>query len=282
MKSLQFHVLAGLAFAVLTTAPAAAQLLAAEDGPVAMGHYHLNVSDVDAHRHFWGDLLGGEATNFGKTPVYKFPNALVFLKAVAPTGGSIGSGVNHIGFQVPSVRALLPRLKAAGVEVVTQREITGGRAKSEIFHSPSQDIDLAFIMGPDDIKIELLENSLLDAPVAHHHIHFAHPDVKAAQEWYAMTFGATPMVRGPFQAADLPGVNLTFSQQDDPAPTKGRVLDHIGFEVDGLEVFCKKLEAAGIEFDMPYRNLEKMGLAIAFFTDPWGVYIELTEGLDEM
>jgi len=28
-------------------------------------------------------------------------------------------------------------------------------------------------------------------------------------------------------------------------------------------------------------EIEALGLAIAFFTDPWGTYIELTEGLDE-
>ena len=211
MKSLQFHAAVALAMLVSSGAAANAQLLAAKEGPVAMGHYHLNVSDVAAHRRFWGDLLGGEATSFGKTAVYKFPNALVFLRAKAPTAGSIGSGVNHIGFQVPSVKQLLPKLKKAGVPVVTQREVTGGRAKSDIFHSPSQDIDLAFVMGPDDIKVELLENSALDSPIANHHIHFAHPDVKAAQKWYVEAFGAEPMVRGPFQAADLPGVNLTFS-----------------------------------------------------------------------
>ena len=34
-------------------------------------------------------------------------------------------------------------------------------------------------------------------------------------------------------------------------------------------------------FDRPYQEIEALGLAIAFFTDPWGTYIELTEGLDE-
>ena len=50
------------------------------------------------------------------------------------------------------------------------------------------------------------------------------------------------------RAADLPGVNLTFSGA--PAPvvgTKGRALDHIGFEVKGSrEFFVRQLEARGI------------------------------------
>jgi catechol 2,3-dioxygenase-like lactoylglutathione lyase family enzyme len=62
--------------------------------------------------------------------------------------------------------------------------------------------------------------------------------------------------------------------------TRGRSLDHVGFEVDGLEAFCRILEAKGIVFDRPYTEVESLGIAIAFFTDPFGTYIELTEGLD--
>ena len=61
--------------------------------------------------------------------------------------------------------------------------------------------------------------------------------------------------------------------------TKGRILDHIGFEVKDLERFCKKLEAAGVKLDRPYSKTAA-GLGLAFLTDPWGTTIELNEGLD--
>jgi extradiol dioxygenase family protein len=48
--------------------------------------------------------------------------------------------------------------------------------------------------------------------------------------------------------------------------------------VDGLEAFCAELEARGIQFDVPY-TVHASGIGYAFLTDPWGVYIELTEGL---
>jgi Glyoxalase/Bleomycin resistance protein/Dioxygenase superfamily len=51
--------------------------------------------------------------------------------------------------------------------------------------------------------------------------------------------------------------------------------------VRNLEAFCRKLEAAGVKFDVPYRKMPNLGLALAFLTDPSGVYIELTEGLDK-
>ena len=57
-----------------------------------------------------------------------------------------------------------------------------------------------------------------------------------------------------------------------------RVLDRIGFEVENLEAFCKEIEAKGIKFDRPYSTLAS-GFGLAFLTDPWSTYIELTEGL---
>jgi hypothetical protein len=73
---------------------------------------------------------------------------------------------------------------------------------------------------------------------------------------------------------------MYFRQADAaPAGTRGRGLDHIGFVVKNLEEFCKKLEAAGQKFDRPYGRLPNSTTAIAFLTDPWGTYIELTENL---
>jgi catechol 2,3-dioxygenase-like lactoylglutathione lyase family enzyme len=103
------------------------------------------------------------------------------------------------------------------------------------------------------------------------------------KKWYVETFGAAPGKRGRFEADDLPGVNLTFAPSETALPgTKGRVLDHIGFEIKNLEAFCKKLEAGGTKFDLTYRKIPPLGISIAFLTDPWGTSIELTEGLDKL
>ncbi len=123
----------------------------------------------------------------------------------------------------------------------------------------------------------------MSVPVAHHHIHFFNGAVFETQDWYAKMFGAKKGKRGKFDAADLPGVNLSFSLSDTPVVgTKGRAMDHIGFEVKDLEAFTKKMEAAGVKFDVPYRKVPALGIAIAFFTDPWGTYVELTEGLNKL
>ena len=67
-----------------------------------------------------------------------------------------------------------------------------------------------------------------------------------------------------------------------PASRRNRVIDHIGFEVKDLEAFCKKLEAQGIKLDRPYTKVPALNIAIAFIQDPWGTYIELTDGLREV
>jgi hypothetical protein len=61
------------------------------------------------------------------------------------------------------------------------------------------------------------------------------------------------------------------------APTKGRVLDHIGFDVKDPQAFIKKIEAEGIKLDEPYRKNETTGVAITYVTDPWGTRIELVQ-----
>jgi predicted enzyme related to lactoylglutathione lyase len=77
-------------------------------------------------------------------------------------------------------------------------------------------------------------------------------------------------------------VNLSFANSNEPVvPTKGRTIDHIGFEVKNLDAFAKQLEAKGIKLDVPVRDIPSIGLKIAFLTDPSGTYIELTEGLDK-
>ena len=63
-------------------------------------------------------------------------------------------------------------------------------------------------------------------------------------------------------------------------PTKGHLIDHIGFEVKDLDALYAKLKAQGVEFEGPVaQSTNVRHLKTAFLTDPWGVRIELTEGL---
>ncbi len=272
----------GLLACVGATAPAHAQLVAAKDGPVVYGHHHLTVTDVEAHRKFWIETLGGRAGKLGTNDAAVFTNVIVLFRQGTPSGGSKGTSVNHVGFTVPDLGAMLARLERAGYPNVTRAETPASYTVDKgMAFVADQKTHIAFVMAPDDVKVELVEAKGQATPIALHHIHYYTPQVEAMKAWYVKTFNATGGMRGSFQAADLPGVNLTFSPAPEGvAPTKGRSFDHVGYEVQGLEAFCKKLEAAGVKFDRPYTKNAALGLGLAFFTDPFGTYVELTEGLD--
>jgi catechol 2,3-dioxygenase-like lactoylglutathione lyase family enzyme len=256
-----------------------AQLEGAAQGPVAMGHHHLNVPDLDASRHFWVELLGGEAVQLGPLEVVKLPNLLVVLRRQEPSSGTFGASVNHIGLQVPDVALEVAALEAAGVAVKTHEHIP--MAEGPVFDLPDQNTRVAFVESPSGVRVELFEYATQERPVENHHIHFYVAEPAAARDWYVQHFGATPRKRGSFDSADLPGVNLTFSPGE-TSGTEGTALDHIGFEVNGLAALVDRLKEQGIVFSRPYTEVEPLGLSFAFFTDPWGTYVELTEGLDQL
>ncbi len=149
---------------------ARAQLAGAKEGPVAMGHHHFFVTDVDAHLKLWTELLGAKPVKLAEYNVLKLPNLIIFITENPPAGGTKDTIVNHVGLQVRELRPLIARLKAAGADVATKRVVPP--AEDDIFYFEDTDSYLAFVMGPDDTKVELIENRSLDAAIANHHIHF--------------------------------------------------------------------------------------------------------------
>src|SRR5262245_901514 len=278
--------LAALLLIAATAPDAVAQLTVAKDGPIVYGHHHLNTSNLDAEKKFFVETLGGKLVTIGtnNTEIVEFPNVLIFFRAQPPTGGSRGTTANHIGFAVPNLRAIVDKVKAGGFTMITSTEAPGREVKDDIA-GPLQPggASIAFAQGPDDLKVEFVEAKQQTIPIQLHHVHFFNPKNTEMQAWYAKTFGAEPRSGGAFPSALLPGVTLNFSPSTDPVVgTQGRALDHVGFEVRNLEAFCRKLEADGIKLAVPYRQVPALGISIAFLTDPWGTYIELTEGLNKV
>lgn len=277
------RVLVACLAAVAWAGPALAQVAPpTSDGPIVYGHHHVNATSIEAHKRFWVDALGGTPVKVGTAPaeIVRFPGVLVFLTARAPGGGTKGTTVNHVGFETPDLRAAVDRLKAQGFRMVTAEEVPSDYTVSDdLGQRPGGNV-IAFVMGPDDTKVELIHNPAVTQRLILHHVHFAAPEQEAMRDWYARTFRGRPGTRIGQPTVDLPGVNLTYGPAGGAvAGTRGRALDHIGFEVRNLEAFCRDLEAAGVKLDRPYTKVPALGIAIAFLTDPWGTYIELTEGL---
>jgi catechol 2,3-dioxygenase-like lactoylglutathione lyase family enzyme len=182
----------------------------------------------------------------------------------APRSGTMGSAVHHIGFLVKDYAAIKAKAQAAGLPV---RELT-----------PNEQ---AFITFPDDVTVEVLQDKTLATPVAFHHVHLSVSDPEAARAWYGAELGGQASTRRNLPASKIPGGEVDFlPAKTAQAPTKGRALDHIGFEVTDLKALLEKLRADGVQIDVDYIDAtDRVGLKVAFITDPNGVYIELTEGL---
>ena len=259
----------------LFAAPLAAQLAPPNDAGVTMGHVHLNVRDVQASKAFWLALGGTSAPKVGQNEAVRFPGVLILLRQADASGGTAGTIVDHVGFLVKDGAASVATFRGLGTKMELNASGRGG-----------------FFYTPEGLRLEMPERPAQAASIVFDQIHFFVHEPAAAgrtmadmEAWYATVFGAQPGQPGGnpatlYEAKILPGVNLRYSRNPTPVvATRGRALDHIGFEVRNLEAFCKRLEAAGIRFDMPYARRPDIGIALAFLTDPWGTYIELTEGL---
>src|ERR1700686_4317810 len=211
--------IAGLFLAsTLAAGTAAAQQAPFNDVGVTMGHWHLASKDVQANKKIFVGM-GGTPVTAGAAESVRFPGVIINLGRgnAAGSGGSQGSVVNHVGFIVNNVQEQVAKWKANGVAVLPG---TNNR------------MDQAFVVTPDGVRIEILEDKTQSMPVRNEHINLSltEAEIPKAQAWYAKTFGGKAGTRNNAPVVVLPGVQLRFAKADTkPAPTRGRVLDHIGF-----------------------------------------------------
>jgi len=214
--------------AALAAVPAAAQLVETNQIGLRMGHVHLAVTDVDAHTRFWTTVMGGILVAHGPLDLIQFPGVYIMLRQVEPAAPPPAGGIiNHIGFIVQDMAKALERWKAARIEI-----------------EPTENPNEVYLLAPDGIRVEVYGEPALATPIAMNHVHFYPVDIPAMQRWYVRMFGANPgrrpcvaCVSKPrmIETGDLPGVILSFSPVQpavpNPAPSKGRAIDHIGFDV---------------------------------------------------
>ena len=267
-----------------------AQLLN-KQAPVVVGHYHLNVTSVEANKKFWVDTLGGTALKLGSDniDVIKFRDVFLFLRVQPPTGPTRGTTFDHIGFAVPDVPATTTKVVANGYRLTVGREPAPGQTASP--PTAGNYGRFSYLLAPDGVKVELVTNMEANAPpIVHHHVHFTNTSYIEMQQWYMKAFDATlrPGQTDFFIGADLPGVGymlnfFKWEPDEKQVGTIGRAVDHVGFEVSGLEEFCRRLEGKGIRLTSPYRRVPGLNnIGIVSVTDPWGTLVELTEGLREL
>ena len=256
--------------AISSLAPLSAQITPAYSAGVTFGHVHLNVTDVAAQKKFWIEQFGARplAHEQAAVPAVQVPGMMIVFTKKDPEHGSEGTALDHFGFKVRNLDEMRKSLTSAGFRV--DPDFKG-----------NEGFPNAYTYGPDNIKIEMQQDTSLTIKASAHHQHYMVPDPAALRAWYVDKLLLTATRRGTFETANASGQNFTIAPSKTAlGGTKGGVLDHIGLEVKNLEEYCKKLEAAGIKFDVPYRKSPTLGVGLAFITDPNGIYIELNEGLE--
>src|SRR6202171_1123674 len=143
----------------LTARTAVAQPAPFNEIGVTMGHWHIASKDVEANKKLFL-AMGGKLFMPGGNPLIMFPGLYINLnlnneKADGPTQGSV---VNHVGFIVDSVQRRVAQWKAAGVNVLPG---TNNR------------LDQAFVVTPDGVRMEILEDKTQAMPVRNEHIHLS-------------------------------------------------------------------------------------------------------------
>ena len=257
---------AALLFAsTLAAGAAVAQPAPFNETGVTMGHWHIVSKDVEANKKIFL-AMGGKLFMPGGNPVMMFPGVYINLNLGTEKGdgGTQGSVVNHVGFIVNNVQEQVAKWKAAGVAVLPGNN-----------NRPDQ----AYVETPDGVRMEILEDKTQSMPIRHEHVHFFLPEseIPKAQAWYAKTFGGKAGTRNNAPVVDIPGVQIRFTKADKAqAATRGRILDHIGFDVKDHAAFVAKIQAEGIKLDEPVRTGGN-GNIITYITDPWGTRIEIIE-----
>jgi catechol 2,3-dioxygenase-like lactoylglutathione lyase family enzyme len=269
----------GLILVAASSAPLLAQIAGPNESGVAIAQAHLIVRNPAEHKKLWVEIMGAKVKHSGPLELLELPGLYIVLEKGEPTGGSGGTSVNHLGFLNKDYADMKAKILAAHIEVAADGYKADGCAAAP--GTPACQFTVVF---PDGVRVEFTEDKTLPVTVANHHFHMNIPDREGVRTWYANTLGATPgLRRGTIMAAKFPGQyggEIDFNPATEaPVGTKGRSIDHIGFEVRGLAALCKKLEAQGVAFEIPYHAVPGSGLKSAFITDPVGTRIELTEGL---
>ncbi|NNF27156.1 MAG: VOC family protein [Gemmatimonadetes bacterium] len=253
---------------LLVPSPGLGQLAGPNDRGVAFNHVHLRVADLDLHKALWVGLLDGVLIEKAGYTAVQIPGALIFFTEQEPSAPSVGTTVDHVGFKVRDLEAALGWWRDQGHTVVD--EWSGGEGLPQ-----------AYVTMPNGTRVELTGDSALPESSEMHHVHHYSSRPQELLDWYVEVFGGVPRTRGTIQTtADVPGTNLSFAESESVSPTKGTAIDHIGFEVEDIDAFAGTLKERGVEFEVEPFYVESLDIWVAFFFDPAGTRVEISQGLN--
>ena len=104
------------AAAFLAATTAFAQLAPPNGFGVTVGHIHLAVKDVDAQKRFFTEAFGGTVVQKRHALAHPVSGRLHHASPGRADGPPAGSIVNHFGFVVKDLPAMMAKWKAMGVK----------------------------------------------------------------------------------------------------------------------------------------------------------------------
>ena len=264
-----------VAIACLTavTLIAAPALAAAAD----YHHVHINASSPAKGVEWYSEHMEcapiadrDDAANCGGVEILFMPQAT--------TGGSQGTGINHIGFSFPDLEAKMAELEAVGVRG------SGVRLQRNDDGSMIQDLPglykSAFIFDPWGTRIELVEDTEY---LGFHQIHLSATNPEETLAWYRDVMGGEPAsMRGVVDGVLFGDVWLLAMEHPEgaaPATTQGRAIDHVAFMVDDLDTAAPEMRQRGVRFtqDPLVPENARTSARQAYVVGPDNVRVEVIE-----
>ena len=209
-------------------------------------HVHITSSSPGKGVEWYSEYLGCDPVADRDDAATCDSVELVFVPQPT-TGGTQGTGVNHISFSFPDLTAKMAEFEAVGVR--------GSGVRLQRFDDGSMVRDvpglfkIAFILDPWGTRIELVEDP---ERLGFHHVHLSATDPEVTLAWYRDVMGGEPAsLKGRLDGLLFDDVWFLVSEHPEgttPAATQGRAIDHLGFAVSSLDAEAPTLRQHGVQF----------------------------------
>jgi catechol 2,3-dioxygenase-like lactoylglutathione lyase family enzyme len=257
-------------------------------------HLHLNTTDPDAAIKFYTSKFDCERGKFAGLldGVWAQNSWLLFNKVSKPPAWEPVSAIWHFGWGAEDMQATYQKQLDSGTQFFTPITQLG------------PNFYYAYVQSPDRALIEL------NTADHHHfgHLHLFSADPIKAAEFYIKYFGAKPRSTwppspeprfrkdvqiGPSASLMLDNVNIiiypvqyslkqyaTYWKPGETslAPTKDRVVDHVGISFDNLEQAVEQMRGDGVKVTQEIKSVAGGKIKYAFIDGPDNIRIEMIEG----
>lgn len=255
-----------LATALIASGPVVA---AAQSETLLYDHVHLAVPNPPEASQWYMDHIGGEPVDGRDDRMLIGTTRFIFQRAEnrRPSAGSV---IDHLGFSVANLDAVLSDLESAGASVT----------------SPRRDVDglfpLAFVEDPWGVRLEILEDP---QHLGFHHIHLRSPEPEATRQWYLEQFGGVrTQLRGRLDGILYPGNVWVLVTEGDTFPSTEGAIDHLGWRAPEMNTKLEEFGGKGVEITRGPMDLTFVNGTIEFFfiAGPHGASIEMVERAPNM